>query len=93
MTAPTMMGSLGEAFPVKEIADISDRLLRTRPIDVLQYGATEGYTPLREHLKTGPATGKVNELQVMLKEYYAERGWEAEGIPTPEKLEALSIKQ
>ncbi|MBQ9413661.1 MAG: PLP-dependent aminotransferase family protein [Clostridia bacterium] len=41
-----------EAFPVKEIADISDRLLRTRSIDVLQYGATEGYTPLREHLKT-----------------------------------------
>ena len=47
---------------------------------------------LRENLKTGPATGKVNELQVMLKEYYAERGWDEEGIPTPEKLEQLSIE-
>ncbi len=40
-----------EAFPVKEVAEISDRLLRERPIDVLQYGATEGYSPLRDHLK------------------------------------------
>lgn len=41
-----------EAFPVKEVADISDRLLRERPIEALQYGATEGYSPLREHLKS-----------------------------------------
>jgi len=40
-----------EAFPVKEIAEISARLLAERPIDVLQYGATEGYQPLRNHLK------------------------------------------
>ncbi len=40
-----------EAFPVKEIAAISEKLLRERPIDVLQYGATEGYQPLRDHLK------------------------------------------
>ena len=46
---------------------------------------------LREELKTGPAKGKVNELETMLKEYYAERGWDEEGIPTPAKLEELSI--
>ena len=46
---------------------------------------------LREELKTGPATGKVNELQTMLKEYYAARGWDEEGIPTEEKLAELSI--
>lgn len=40
-----------EAFPVEAIAQISERLLRERPIDVLQYGATEGYQPLRDHLK------------------------------------------
>ncbi len=40
-----------EAFPVDAIAAISDDLLKNRPIDVLQYGATEGYMPLREHLK------------------------------------------
>ncbi len=41
-----------EAFPVEAIAEISARLLSTRPIDVLQYGATEGYQPLRDHLKS-----------------------------------------
>lgn len=41
-----------EAFPVEAIATISEKLLRERPIDVLQYGATEGYQPLRDHLKT-----------------------------------------
>lgn len=40
-----------EAFPVEAIAAISEKLLRERPIDVLQYGATEGYQPLRDHLK------------------------------------------
>lgn len=41
-----------EAFPVEAIAAISEKLLRERPIDVLQYGATEGYQPLRDHLKS-----------------------------------------
>ncbi|MBQ4616762.1 MAG: PLP-dependent aminotransferase family protein [Clostridia bacterium] len=41
-----------EAFPTEAIAEISARLLAERPIDVLQYGATEGYQPLRDHLKT-----------------------------------------
>ena len=39
-----------EAFPIQEIAEISARLLRERPVDVLQYGLTEGYTPLRDTL-------------------------------------------
>lgn len=40
-----------EAFPVKEIAEISERLLRENPEAALQYSVTEGYAPLREHLK------------------------------------------
>lgn len=31
------------------------------------------------------------ELSAMLDEYYALRGWSADGIPTPEKLEALGL--
>ena len=41
-----------EAFPKKEIAEISAELLRDDPILALQYSITEGYTPLREFLKT-----------------------------------------
>ena len=40
-----------EAFPAKEIAEISAKLFETHPIDALQYSVTEGYPLLREHLK------------------------------------------
>ncbi|MGN1050833.1 MAG: PLP-dependent aminotransferase family protein, partial [Acutalibacteraceae bacterium] len=40
-----------EAFPAKEIAEISAKILKENPIGVLQYSITEGYTPLRETLK------------------------------------------
>ncbi|QAT48817.1 PLP-dependent aminotransferase family protein [Caproiciproducens sp. NJN-50] len=40
-----------EAFPTREISEISAELLAQRPIDALQYGTTEGYTPLRDHLR------------------------------------------
>lgn len=39
-----------EAFPVKEIAEISNDILTNRPIDALQYSVTEGYAPLRNAL-------------------------------------------
>lgn len=40
-----------EAFPVKEVAEISSRIFAERPIDALQYSITEGYTPLRDRMK------------------------------------------
>ncbi|MCL2558835.1 MAG: aldehyde ferredoxin oxidoreductase family protein, partial [Treponema sp.] len=46
---------------------------------------------LREALPSGAAKGKVTELQVMLNEYYAARGWDASGVPTKEKLGALGL--
>ncbi len=39
-----------EAFPVKEIAEISQRIFAENPIAALQYSVTEGYTPLRNWL-------------------------------------------
>lgn len=40
-----------DAFPAKEIAEISAKLLQDTPISALQYSVTEGYAPLRQHLK------------------------------------------
>ncbi len=37
-----------EAFPVKEIAEITADILSNEPISALQYSVSEGYTPLRE---------------------------------------------
>lgn len=40
-----------EAFPVKPLAEISAKLMAENPILALQYSTTEGYTPLRDHLR------------------------------------------
>lgn len=39
-----------EAFPTKEIAEISAKVMEENPISVLQYSVSEGYTPLRKHI-------------------------------------------
>lgn len=39
-----------DAFPYEAVQKISQELLQNTPIDALQYGVTEGYTPLRQHL-------------------------------------------
>jgi aldehyde:ferredoxin oxidoreductase len=46
---------------------------------------------LREALPSGPAQGKVCELDIMLEDYYSQRGWDSEGTPTDDKRAALSI--
>ena len=46
---------------------------------------------LKEAAKTGPAEGKVAELDKMLPEYYAYRGWTPEGVPTSETLGRLGL--
>ena len=45
-----------EAFPIDTVRDISARLMQEEPIAVLQYGITEGYTPLRDLLKARMAS-------------------------------------
>ena len=41
----------------------------------------------------GPAGDNLPDLRAMLKEYYAVRGWDANGIPTKERLEILSLNE
>ncbi len=47
---------------------------------------------LKEPAPSGTAKGKVCELDVMLPEYYAERGWTANGVPTPDLLRRLKLE-
>lgn len=41
-----------ELFPNKELAEIALEMLTEKPVLSLQYGVTEGYTPLREAVKS-----------------------------------------
>ena len=40
-----------DAFPYEDIRRLSETLLTDTPVEALQYSVTEGYTPLRQHLK------------------------------------------
>jgi aldehyde:ferredoxin oxidoreductase len=46
---------------------------------------------LKEAAKTGPAEGRVNDLDVMLPKYYEVRGWTEDGVPTDETRTRLSL--
>ncbi len=46
---------------------------------------------LTEAAQTGPAKGLVNGLDTMLPEYYQQRGWTADGVPTNETLSRLAL--
>lgn len=46
---------------------------------------------MKEPIQTGPSKGEVSHMDEMLPEYYQLRGWDAEGVPTPEKLKELSL--
>ncbi len=40
-----------DAFPVEDIRRLSEQLLTDTPVEALQYSVTEGYQPLRDHLR------------------------------------------
>ncbi len=47
---------------------------------------------LEEGITDGPSKGNVARLSELLPAYYAERGWNEEGIPTDERLQLLGLK-
>ncbi|GJL82201.1 MAG: aldehyde ferredoxin oxidoreductase [marine bacterium B5-7] len=47
---------------------------------------------LKDPAPTGMAKGKVNELDVMLPEYYALREWSVDGVPTRALLQRLDLE-
>ena len=42
---------------------------------------------------TGTAKGKVNQLDIMLPEYYEARGWASDGVPTDATLKRLGLSE
>ncbi len=86
----------GFDYTDEEILSCGDRIWNIEKLFNLEAGFTKADDTLpprllKEALPEGPAKGKVCELDVMLPEYYSLRGWDAEGVPTQEKLAALAI--
>ena len=70
-------------FAIKRV--INNRLGITRADDTLPERLLTQARP------SGQAEGELPDLAVMLDEYYATRGWLADGHPSPERLEKLGL--
>lgn len=51
-----------EAFPIERVCEASSNILARRPVQALQYGPTEGITPLREWLAADMSRRGANVL-------------------------------
>ncbi|WP_461206776.1 aldehyde ferredoxin oxidoreductase family protein [Clostridium sp. DL1XJH146] len=80
----------------EEILKLGERIWNLEKMWNLKAGFTRDddnlpYRLLHEPLPEGPGKGMVSQLDVMLEEYYAGRGWGTDSVPTKKKLEELSI--
>ncbi|MDD2480674.1 MAG: aldehyde ferredoxin oxidoreductase family protein [Lutispora sp.] len=95
--AEMLRTAIGFEYSDAEILQIGERIWNLEKLFNLEAGFTkeDDRLPdrlLKEPMPAGPAKGLVNELDVMLKEYYEVRGWGEDSIPTEEKLNELAIE-
>jgi aldehyde:ferredoxin oxidoreductase len=88
--------SLGWDWDVQDVLLIGERLFNLKRLINVRWGVSRKEDTLPPRMLTharpsGSAKGNLPHLGMMLGEYYAVRGWSEDGIPTPEKLEELSL--
>jgi aldehyde:ferredoxin oxidoreductase len=86
----------GAEYSLNELMSTGERILNAERVFLIRAGFSrkDDALPKRltaEPLSQGPAQGRVVHLQDMLDEYYEERGWDRNGIPSQAKLEELGL--
>ena len=86
----------GWDMPVEEFLRAGERIVNLKRMYNVRLGISreDDTLPdrfLRLALPEGGTQGFVPNLQPMLDEYYAYRGWDAQGLPTPAKLQQLGL--
>lgn len=94
--AALLTAMTGMTYTTESVMEVGDRIYNLERVWNMRVGytAADDTLPervLRSPLKSGPAKGHVSRLPEMLPEYYATRGWDERGVPTPAKLEALGL--
>ena len=99
-TADLVNAAAGTEFSTDDIALIGERLNNVAKLFNMGAGFTrkDDTFPKRimtEAIKEGNSKGQLisqADLDAMLDEYYAARGWDKNGVPTPEKLKELGLQ-
>ncbi len=87
----------GETFTADDLMLIGERVWTLERLYNLRQGFTKEDDTLPQRLLNeavpqGPSQGFTVHLKPMLEEYYAFRGWDQNGVPTPQKLKELSLE-
>jgi aldehyde:ferredoxin oxidoreductase len=100
-TASLMEAVTGLLFTPEEVQRVGERISNIAKAFNMRQGLTKADDTLparlmEEPIKAGDSKGHMigrKELDLMLAEYYSERGWDLEsGKPSRAKLEALGLK-
>ena len=91
-----MNAATGRGYTMDELVRAGERTLNAERMFLVRAGFSrkDDSLPRRlieEPFSEGPAGGKVVHLDEMLDEYYRERGWSPDGIPTESKLKELDL--
>ena len=88
---------VGETIEPAELLRTGERIWNAERLFNLGAGFTRADDALPRRLldepvPAGPSAGRVVDLEPMLAEYYAARGWDGDGRPTASKLAELSLE-
>jgi len=94
----TINASTGMGWSLQDLRDCGDRITQLQKLLNIRYGWKKEHDfnyPKRfmEPVDEGPAAGKIPVgLEDAIMDYYKERGWDENGIPTPAKLKELGLE-
>jgi len=95
-TADLLNGATAWGWTADDLLRVGERLFNLKRLINLRLGITRAddtlpHRFLAEPRPSGTAAGVLPDLEQMLPLYYELRGWDAEGRPTPERLEELGL--
>jgi len=96
--ASEITGASGVEYTGDDVAAAGERIYNLERLYNLSVGFTKAddALPVRMYndpISSGPMKGNVSRVPEMLPYYYEARGWDENGVPTPEKLETLGLRE
>ncbi|MCU7806534.1 MAG: aldehyde ferredoxin oxidoreductase C-terminal domain-containing protein, partial [Candidatus Thiodiazotropha sp. (ex Semelilucina semeliformis)] len=94
--APQVDGACEGEWTAERMLEVGERIWNMEREFNLRAGITAADDTLpkrllKEAANIGPAKGRVNDLDKMLPEYYALRGWSPDGVPTESTRQRLGL--